>query len=67
MERCARTSASETARAARQHRGVPIVGRAPAGALMLAEQNVEGWVRLPREFLRRSTRDYFLVRIRAIR
>ncbi|HWK31266.1 MAG TPA: transcriptional repressor LexA [Terriglobales bacterium] len=43
---------------------VPIVGRAPAGALMLAEQNVEGWIRLPREFVRPSARDYFLVRIR---
>lgn len=43
---------------------VPIVGRAPAGALMLAEQNVEGWVRLPREFVGPSARDYFLVRIR---
>src|SRR2546430_1085738 len=31
---------------------VPIAGEVPAGPLMLAEQNVEGWVRLPKEFVR---------------
>src|SRR6185436_15586641 len=30
---------------------VPLVGEAPAGSLMAAEENLEGWIRLPREFL----------------
>lgn len=47
-----------------QTAAVPIAGRAPAGQLMVAEQNIEGWVRLPRELLRPSARDYFLLRVR---
>ena len=43
---------------------VPIAGRAPAGPLMAAEQNIEGWLRLPREFVRPSGGEYFLLRVR---
>lgn len=44
-------------------RAIPVVGEAPAGALMAAEQNVEGWVRVFRQSLNpRAT--YFLLRVR---
>ncbi len=43
---------------------IPLVGEAPAGPLMLAEQNLEGWVRLPKDFLRPSSATYFLLRVR---
>lgn len=43
---------------------VPLVGEAPAGPLMIAEQNIEGAVRLPKEFLKPSTMRYFLLRVR---
>jgi repressor LexA len=45
-------------------RAVPLVGEAPAGPLMVAEQNVEGWVRLPREFARPAEAKFFLLRVR---
>ena len=43
---------------------VPIVGQAPAGSLMLAEENREGWVRLPKEFCRPPSAQFFLLRVR---
>lgn len=43
---------------------VPIVGEAPAGALALAEQNIEGWVRLPVSFARPPSARFFLLRVR---
>lgn len=43
---------------------VPIAGEAPAGPLMVAEENVEGWVRLPKEFVRPQAAKYFLLRVR---
>lgn len=43
---------------------VPIVGEAPAGPLMLAEENREGWVRLPKEFCRPPSARFFLLRVR---
>ena len=42
---------------------VPLVGEAPAGSLMAAEENLEGWVRLPKEFLAPRAR-FFLLRVR---
>ena len=45
-------------------RSVPLVGEAPAGPLMLAEENFEGWVRLPKDFLRPASAAYFLLRVR---
>ncbi len=45
-------------------RSVPIVGEAPAGPLMLAEENYEGWLRLPKEFLRPGNAKFFLLRVR---
>lgn len=43
---------------------VPIVGRVPAGALMVAETNIEGFVRLPNELLKPDGAKYFLLRVR---
>jgi repressor LexA len=42
---------------------VPLVGEAPAGSLMAAEENLEGWVRLPQEFLAPRAK-FFLLRVR---
>jgi repressor LexA len=42
---------------------IPIVGTAPAGPLMLAEQNVDGWVQLPKKMAPGRTR-HFLLRVR---
>jgi len=43
-------------------RAVPVVGTAPAGPLMLAEENVEAWVQVPRS-MAPSTARYFLLRV----
>jgi repressor LexA len=43
---------------------IPIVGTAPAGPLMLAEQNIEGWVQLPKEILSSPRVPHFLLRVR---
>ena len=45
-------------------RAVPIVGEAPAGPLMLAEENREGWLRLPQEFTKPASANFFLLRVR---
>lgn len=47
-----------------QTSSVPLVGEAPAGALMVAEQNIEGWVRLPKEYLKPTEANFFLLRVR---
>jgi repressor LexA len=46
-----------------QTRAVPIAGQAPAGPLMLAEQNIEGWVQMPKTIARPAS-EYFLLRVR---
>jgi repressor LexA len=46
-----------------QTRAVPVVGQAPAGALLLAEQNVDGWVQMPKTIARAGS-EYFLLRVR---
>jgi len=43
---------------------IPLVGEAPAGPAMLAEESQEGWVRLPREFVRPQSAKFFLLRVR---
>lgn len=43
---------------------VPIVGEAPAGPLMVAEQNIEGWVRFPKELVKPPDVKFFLLRVR---
>jgi SOS regulatory protein LexA len=43
---------------------VPIVGEAPAGQLMPAEENMLGQVQLPREFLKPPSAKFFLLRVR---
>jgi len=46
-----------------QTRAVPVVGQAPAGPLILAEQNIDGWVRMPKKTVRAGS-EYFLLRVR---
>jgi repressor LexA len=43
---------------------IPLVGTAPGGPFMLAEENLEGWVRLPKEFLKPSAVKFFLLRVK---
>ena len=47
-----------------QTRAVPVVGRVPAGALMLAEENIEGWIHLPKALARPASDKFFLLRVR---
>lgn len=47
-----------------QTRSVPVVGRVPAGALMLAEENIEGWIRLPTSMTSPASEKFFLLRVR---
>ncbi len=42
---------------------VPIVGEAPAGPLMVAEENYEGWVRIPKTQLSPPSGRFFLLRV----
>lgn len=43
---------------------VPIVGEAPAGQLMPAEENMLGQVQLPKDFLKPPSAKFFLLRVR---
>jgi repressor LexA len=43
---------------------VPIVGEAPAGQLMPAEENMLGQVQMPKEFLQPPSANFFLLRVR---
>jgi SOS-response transcriptional repressor LexA len=43
---------------------VPIVGEAPAGQLMPAEENMLGQVHVPKEFLKPPSSKFFLLRVR---
>lgn len=43
---------------------VPIVGEAPAGQLMPAEENMLGQVQIPKDFLKPSSAKFFLLRVR---
>ncbi|MCX6545742.1 MAG: transcriptional repressor LexA [Acidobacteria bacterium] len=45
-------------------KAVPLVGQVPAGPLMAAEENLEGWIRLPKSFLRPESSRFFLLRVR---
>jgi repressor LexA len=47
-----------------QTRAVPIVGRVPAGSLMLAEENIEGWIRLPKALASPASAKFFLLHVR---
>jgi repressor LexA len=46
-----------------QTRAIPLIGEAPAGPLMLAEENREGSVRVPLSFTPASA-NFFLLRVR---
>lgn len=43
---------------------VPIVGEAPAGQLMPAEENMLGQVQIPKDFLKPPAAKFFLLRVR---
>lgn len=43
---------------------IPLVGEAPAGSLMTAEENREGWLRLPKTFFRSGVGKFFLLKVR---
>jgi repressor LexA len=45
-------------------RPVPLVGDVPAGPLMLAEENLEAWIRLPETLLVQQSAQFFLLRVR---
>jgi repressor LexA len=45
-------------------RRIPVVGQVAAGPLMVAEENLEGYVRLPTTFLRPDGAQFFLLRVR---
>jgi repressor LexA len=45
-------------------KAVPLVGEVPAGPLMVAEENVEGWLRLPESLVGSYSTKTFLLRIR---
>ncbi|MGH7927869.1 MAG: transcriptional repressor LexA [Candidatus Binatia bacterium] len=47
-----------------QTRSVPIVGEAPAGQLMPAEENILGQVYIPKDFLKPPNAAFFLLRVR---
>jgi repressor LexA len=47
-----------------QTRSVPIVGCVPAGSPMLAEENIEGWIRLPKAMTRSASDTFFLLSVR---
>lgn len=47
-----------------QTRAVPIVGRVPAGSPMLAEENIEGWIQIPKAMARPASDKFFLLTIR---
>jgi len=47
-----------------QTRSVPIVGEAPAGQLMPAEENILGQVQIPKDFLKPQNANFFLLRVR---
>lgn len=47
-----------------QTTAIPVVGEVPAGPLMIAQENIEGWLRLPKEALRPSSAKFFLLRVR---
>jgi repressor LexA len=47
-----------------QTRAVPIVGRVPAGHPMLAEENIEGWIRLPKSLASPASERFFLLYVR---
>ena len=43
---------------------VPIVGEAPAGQLMPAEENILGQVQIPKDFLKPPSAKFFFLRVR---
>lgn len=47
-----------------QTRAVPIVGRVPAGSPMLAEENTEGWIQIPKAMARPASDKFFLLTVR---
>lgn len=47
-----------------QTRAVPIVGHVAAGAPLLAEENIEDWIRLPQTWTKPLSEKFFLLHVR---
>lgn len=47
-----------------QTKPIPLVGQVPAGPLMVAEENLEGYVRLPIDLLKPESGKFFLLHVR---
>jgi repressor LexA len=47
-----------------QTRPVPIVGRVPAGSPLLSDENIDGWIRLPKAMTRPASVQFFLLHVR---
>jgi repressor LexA len=47
-----------------QTQAVPLIGQVAAGPFMLAEENLEGWVRLPKTFTKPPSAKFFLLRVK---
>jgi repressor LexA len=45
-------------------RAVPIVGQVAAGSPMLAEENIEGWLRIPKTFAMPVSNRFFVLHVR---
>jgi len=45
-------------------RAVPLVGDVPAGPAMIAEENIEGWIRVPKALASPATDKFFLLHVR---
>jgi repressor LexA len=43
---------------------VPVLGVVPAGSLMTAEQNIEGWLRVPKTTIHPASAKFFFLRVR---
>ena len=45
-------------------RAIPLVGDVPAGPAMTAEENIEGWIRVPKVLASPATDKFFLLHVR---
>jgi repressor LexA len=54
----------KSSRSGVETRAVPLVGDVPAGPAMIAEENIEGWIRVPKALASPSTDRFFLLHVR---
>ena len=46
-----------------QTRAVAIIGRVPAGSPLLADENIEGWIQIPKRIAGNGSREVFLLTV----